>query len=128
MAARRTSPSSDPKSEAKKPLSMAGRWGQVMTPQAIAVKMAGRLLQGRPNGGVRILDPCVGASTFPMALSCAGVLRMADELALLDVDPVMLRQSCGWVRDQGIKFSAECADYIETDLEPRYVYAGCFVP
>jgi hypothetical protein len=93
-----------------------------MTPQAIAVKMAGRLLQGRPNGGVRILDPCVGASTFPMALSCAGVLRMADELELLDVDPVMLRQSCGWVRDQGIKFSAECADYIETDLEPRYDY------
>ena len=123
MAAPRLALSSDPRSEAKKPVTIAGRWGQVPTPDAIAVRMAKRLLCRRPHHGVRILDPCVGTFTFPKALQRAGVLRSDDQLELLDIDPSMVQQSSRWARERSIRFSVECADYIETELTPEYDYA-----
>jgi hypothetical protein len=115
--------STDPRSEARKPVTVAARWGQVPTPEPIALKMAHRLLRDRVADTVRILDPCVGPTTFPKALVRAGVLRTNDELMLMDIDHSMLTQSAAWLQEQGITFSAECGDYIETKLLGEYDYA-----
>ena len=115
--------STDPRSEARKPVTIAARWGQVPTPDAIALKMAYRLLRDRVAEPVRILDPCVGPATFPKALAGAGVLRTDDVLMLIDIDHSMLTQSAAWAREQGITFSTECGDYIETRLPAEYDYA-----
>jgi hypothetical protein len=85
--------------------------------------MAERLLRERISEPVRILDPCVGPCTFPRALLRAGILRDQDQLTLIDIDPNMLAQSSEWAQEQGLKFSAKCADYLETELEPEYDYA-----
>lgn len=123
MAISRTALLSDPRSEARKPPTAQMRWGQVQTPEAIGLRMAERLLRNRAPEPIRILDPCVGPGTFPRVLARSGVLRDRDELTLLDIDPKMVAESSKWAREQGLKFSAKCADYIALELKSQYDYA-----
>src|SRR5271165_282118 len=123
MAAPRTALFSDPKSDAKKPVTLEALWGQVPTPEPIALRMVQRLFRDRTRKPSQILDPCVGPCTFPKALAGAGVLHNLDELSLIDIDPTMLAESSEWARSRGLKFSGECGDYIEMEPAREYDYA-----
>ncbi len=123
MATSRTALFSDPRSEAKKPSTPHLRWGQVPTPEAIGFRMAEKLLRNRTPDPVRILDPCVGPATFPNVLARSGLLRDGDELTLIDIDATMIAKSSKCAREQGLKFSAKCVDYVGLPLKPEYDYA-----
>jgi hypothetical protein len=123
MSTSRVGLSGDPRSEAKKPVAIQLRWGQVPTPDGIAIKMAERLLRNRTAQPINILDPCVGLATFPRALARAGMLRDKDEITLFNIDPKMIAESSKWARKQGLRFTAECADYVGVALKPEYDYA-----
>lgn len=120
MATARAVLFSDPKSEARKPCATHLRWGQVQTPEPISLRMAEWLLQNRTEESLRILDPCVGAGTFPRSLARCGLLTDGDELTLVDIDPKMIAESSNWAQAQGLKFSAKCGDYIELKAKSEY--------
>ncbi len=114
---------SDPRSDARKPLTPEARWGQVTTPEAIARSMACQLFRERPEKPVLVLDPCVGPSTFPRALMSTGVLRPGDKLTLVDIDKKMVDRAYKWAEEAGLDATAKCADYIGTPFAAGYDYA-----
>lgn len=85
--------SGDPRSEARKPKDNAVRLGQVFTPAQIADEMSLKLLQGRTEGPLSILDPCVGPGTFLSALKRTGKLTNSDKLVAFDIDAAMVEQA-----------------------------------
>ncbi len=60
------------------------------TPPEIATRMARRLLDGSETAPLRLLDPCVGHATFPLAIEQAGLASRVSRLVAIDVDPAMV--------------------------------------
>ena len=104
--------SSDPKSEARKPKEASGRLGQIFTPAPIAFKMAARLLTGRRDTPLRILDPCTGPGTFVRAMEATGLLRRNDEIDAIDIDSRMVEQCAKLTMPPGVKINFIPRDYL----------------
>jgi adenine-specific DNA-methyltransferase len=112
--------SSDPKSEARKPKEDRARLGQIFTPSPIAYTMADRLLRGRREIPLRILDPCVGPGTFVRAMEASGLLRRNDLIDAIDVDSRMIAQCALLTPPPGIKINFIAADYLALPSQGQY--------
>ena len=118
---------SDPKSFAGRPHEKSKLLGQVFTPAAIASEMVSELLRPHFYRGTRrparILDPCVGPYTFPLAAAKGGLLDARDELTVVDLDEEMVARSVEWAKSQGIDLDAIVDDYLNSPMDEAYDYA-----
>lgn len=104
--------SRDPRSSAGRPTSSAELLGQVATPPGIALRMARRLLEDRGDDlarPLRVLDPCVGRATFPLAIARSGLGHRVSTIVALDLDPAMVAAT----RDASPATVATAANYLE---------------
>lgn len=118
---------SDPKSLAGRPAEKSKLLGQVFTPASIASEMVDQLLGDRRNQDAgmpaKILDPCVGPFTFPLAAAERGLLSVRDELTVVDLDEEMVACSAELGRSQEIDLNATVADYLDLPMDDVYDYA-----
>lgn len=115
--------SSDPRSLAGRPVEKSKRLGQVFTPDPIAEKLVRRLLAGRPDRPVSILDPCVGPQTFPKQIIKCGLYHPGDKLTLIDLDDEMFAESKRWADAVDCGAKVLHGDYIELGTGGKYDYA-----
>lgn len=113
---------SDPRSDARRPTSGARLLGQVLTPDAIAQRMATLLFEGRSDTPARVLDPAVGPGTLLAAASEVGALRTGDRVTAFDVDAAMTSASRR-IRLPVASFTALPADYLLADLRNSFDFA-----
>ncbi len=108
---------SDPKSAARKPSTQSELYGQVLTPSPIANHMA-KLLTERLSG-CRIMDPCVGPATFPIALTRQKSHRTMH-FTLLDIDPSMMRTTRSWAKKHRNHVELSTCDYLTTRKDEEF--------
>ncbi len=102
----------DPKSLAGRPDKRSELLGQVFTPERIARHMARGLLNNRPSGAVKILDPCVGPFTFPQAIIEEGLVKIDDTLLFIDIDTDMIDETRSHASAKKITSKSICTDYL----------------
>jgi hypothetical protein len=117
--ASRRSLSSDPRSDARKPVDKVRLLGQIATPIAIADEMAESLLHD--ISGNRILDPCVGPHTFLESLLRKMKEPNSFQLTAIDIDDVMVNQTKEWAKRHGsLHIEIASSDYLVTLFEQLY--------
>jgi adenine-specific DNA-methyltransferase len=111
---------SDPKSMAGRPKEKSKLLGQVFTPVPIAEQMVKAILGDRQDRTLKILDPCVGPCTFPLAAASDGLLRPSDTVSTIDVDPEMVHICEERAAEQGINLYPLVGDYLDAPMNGEY--------
>jgi hypothetical protein len=89
--------------------------------------MVFELFRDRPDGPVRILDPCVGPGTFSDAIQAEGVMKEGDAFLGLDIDPAMV-QSAIASSGKSDEYGFSVADYIVTPRVSAFHLYDTFMP
>ncbi len=73
--------------------------------------MAEHLMQNRSQQPIKVLGPCVGPLTFPLAMVEANLLSRNDELLTIDIDEGISLQADVTNITRNVRFNHLCADY-----------------
>ena len=113
-------PVSDPRSSAGRPNAPEDLLGQVLTPNWLARTMAEGLLGSRSDRPLRLVDPCVGPGTFPLALAATDRLFESDRLVCIDVDPEMTAQARRAQSGIGARIEYLTTDYLKWQADQAF--------
>jgi len=114
---------SDPKSRAKKPIERDKALGQVFTPKDIAAEMVSKLLAGREEGPIRLIDPCVGPCTFPREMVRHKLITKKDILVAVDLDDQMVAVTKAHLENENMAVTYRNEDYLSLRLDNCFDYA-----
>lgn len=121
LAAAARESASDPRSLAGRPTDRSKLLGQVFTPDRIAVRMVKGLLPEPIDEQIRLLDPCVGPSTFPkQILAAVGLAASNVAMTLVDLDESMISNANQWASKTGLPVQTICTDYLEVPLDGHF--------
>ena len=82
--------------------------------------MAEGLLGSRSDRPLRLVDPCVGPGTFPLALAATDRLFESDRLVCIDVDPEMTAQARRAQSGIGARIEYLATDYLKWQADQAF--------